>query len=156
MSRVESGRCQKSKAADVKAADVAQSGRCCLKRPMFVWKRPMFVRKQPMIDRKRPMCLKAADVFAKSGRCPLRTKAADVENIYFEIFRAKAADDIGPMYPKYESGRCLIFSKWKSKGESSRCTLSNKAADVWFIKMKILRQTQPMCPKSESGRCLIF
>ena len=29
-SRVESGRCQKSK-----AADVAQSGRCCLKRPMF-------------------------------------------------------------------------------------------------------------------------
>ena len=38
------------------------------------------------------MCPKAADVFAKSGRCPLRTKAADVENIYFEIFGAKAAD----------------------------------------------------------------
>ena len=45
MSRVESDRCQKSK-----AADVAQSGRCCLKRPMFVWKRKMFVRKQPMIN----------------------------------------------------------------------------------------------------------
>ena len=71
-SRVESGRCQKSKAADVKAADVAQSGRCCLK--------------QPMIDLKRPMCPKAADFFAKSGRCPLRTKAADVEIFYFEIF----------------------------------------------------------------------
>ena len=46
----------------------------------------MFVQKQPMIDIKRPMCPKAADVFAKSGRCPLRTKATDVENIYFEIF----------------------------------------------------------------------
>ena len=77
-SRVESGRCQKSKAADVKAADVAQSGRCCLKQPMIVRKRTMFVQKQPMIDLKRPMCPKAADVFAKSGRCPLRTKAADV------------------------------------------------------------------------------
>ena len=85
-SRVESGRCQKSKAADVKAADVAQSGRCCLKQPMIVRKRTMFVQKQPMIDLKRPMCPKAADVFAKSGRCPLRTKAADVEIFYFEIF----------------------------------------------------------------------
>ena len=28
-SRVESGRCGKSKAADVKAADVVESGRCC-------------------------------------------------------------------------------------------------------------------------------
>ena len=85
-SRVESGRCQKSKAADVKAADVAQSGRCCPKQPMIVRKRTMFVQKQPMIDLKRPMCPKAADVFAKSGRCPLRTKAADVEIFYFEIF----------------------------------------------------------------------
>ena len=75
-----------------KAADVAQSGRCCLKRPMIGRKRTMFVRKQPMIDLKRPMCPKAADVFAKSGRCPLRTKAADVEIFYFEIFWAKAAD----------------------------------------------------------------
>ena len=36
------------------------------------------VLKQPMIDLKRPMYPKAADVIAKSGRCPLRTKAVDV------------------------------------------------------------------------------
>ena len=52
-----------------------------------------------MLLKAADVCMKAADVrpkaddvFAKSGRCPPRTKAADVENIYFEIFGAKAAD----------------------------------------------------------------
>ena len=69
-SRVESGRCQKSKAADVKAADVAQSGRCCPKQPMIVRKRTMFVQKQPMIDLKRPMCFKVADLSKKVADIP--------------------------------------------------------------------------------------
>ena len=37
------------------------------------------------------MCPKAADVFAKSARCPLWAKAADVER-FIMIFWAKAAD----------------------------------------------------------------
>ena len=47
-----------------------------------------------MIDIKRPMGPKAADVYAKSDRCPPRTKAADVKHFYFEFLG--------------ESGRCTL------------------------------------------------
>ena len=135
MSRVESDRCQKSKAADVKAADVAQSGRCCSKRPIFAWKRSMFVRKQPMIDIKRPMCPKAADVFAKSDQCTISMQAADVW-----FFKIEIPGRTQPMYPKGESGQCVP---------------SVKVTDVWFSKIEILGRKQPMYPMGESGRCTL-
>ena len=45
-------------------------------------------------------------VFAEIGRYPLRTKAADVENFYFEFFGRKQ-----PMYPKDQSGRWTLRVK---------------------------------------------
>ena len=82
-----------SKAADAKSR----------KRPMQ--KRPMQKSKRPMLLKAADVCMKADDVrpkaaddwpkaavvYAESGRCPLRTKAADVEYL-FRVFWAKAAD----------------------------------------------------------------
>ena len=64
------------------------------------------------------MCPKAADVFAKSARCPLWAKAADVERFI------------------------MIFL-----GESGRCTLRMKADDVRVLTIMILGREQPMYPK---------
>ena len=75
-SMVESGRCEKSKAADVKAADVAESGRC--------WAKAADDR-----SKAADVCMKAADV-AESGRCGI--KAADVRVKAADVCK-KAADD---------------------------------------------------------------